>query len=198
MNLSTNIVWWGNGQPTRVQTNWDSLGVDSISADMHIPTLDTNTDNNRPYNWPYFCFALPTDLLWYWYWCALMYLQSFHITDLINTKWSNFPCQFWTSHIPLRLPNIIPMIQCDWHIDNLGISVTSTHQHTSEYLQPWLKRHFGSINSLDITDAHFNIWYWWFFSTLQCFVLYLVYVWVLQSWVGLILIPYTVYILYFS
>jgi hypothetical protein len=32
INLGTNIVWWGNGQPTRVQTNWDSLGVDSISA----------------------------------------------------------------------------------------------------------------------------------------------------------------------
>jgi hypothetical protein len=31
------------------------------NVDMHVPTLDAKTDNNRPYNWPYH-FALPTDL----------------------------------------------------------------------------------------------------------------------------------------
>ena len=140
---------------------------------MHIPTLDTKMDNNCPYSRPYH-FALPTDLSRYRYWHALMYLQSIHATNLTNTKWSSIPCQFWTSHIPLHLPNIIPMIWSDQYIDNLGISATSRHRHTSEYLQPRLKQRFGPINSPDITNVRFNIWYWWFFSTLQHFVLYLV------------------------
>ena len=94
-------------------------------VDTHVPTLNTKTDNNHPYNQLYH-FALPTDLLQYQYQCVPMYLQSFHVTNVTNTRWSSILCQFQTSHIPLRLPDIILMIWSDQHINNIGISVTLT------------------------------------------------------------------------
>jgi hypothetical protein len=111
----------------------------------HALTLDAKTDNNRPYNRPY-RFALPSDLSRYRYRRAPMYLRSFHVTDLTNTKRSNVPRQFWTSHILLRLPNIIPMIRSNRHIDNLEISATSKHRtHRSIF-----GLGFGPMNDPDI------------------------------------------------
>src|SRR5882762_10906352 len=142
---------------------------------MHAPTLDAKTDNNRPYIRPYH-FALPTDLSRYRYRRAPIYLRSFHATDLTNTKRSNVPHQFRTSHTLLRLPNIIPMIRSDRHIDNLEISATSKHRTHRSIFGLGSSDGFGPITDPDITDSRFNIWYYWFFSILRFFVIYLFYV----------------------
>jgi len=140
-NIVCDTFWPVQGES---EYSWATRIADC--GDTHVPTLDTKTDNNRPYNRPYH-FALPTDLWWYRYRRAPMYLRSFHATDLTNTKWSSIPRWFRTSHIPLRLPNIIPMIQSDQHIDNIETLVISRRIHTSEYLRSRLKRQLQS--------------YWW-------------------------------------
>ena len=123
------------------------------SIDTHIPILNAKTDNNFPYNWLYH-FALPTDLSQYWYQRFPMYLQSVHMVDVTNTRWSSLPCWFQTSHIPLHLPDTIPMIWCDWHINNEGISVTDTYWSNFGLFSDY---RFGVIHSLDIADACFSI-----------------------------------------
>ena len=130
----------------------------NLDDDKHALTLDAKTDNNRPYNRPY-RFALPSDLSRYRYRRAPMYLRSFHATDLTNTKRSNVPRQFRTSHILLRLPNIIPMIRSDRHIDNLEISATSKHRTHRSIFGLGSGDGFGPMNDPDISDSRFNIWY---------------------------------------
>ena len=133
-NIVCDTFWPVQGES---EYSWATRIADC--GDTHVPTLDTKTDNNRPYNRPYH-FALPTNLSQYQYWRAPMYLQSFHATNLANTKRSSVPHWFRTSHIPLRLPNIIPMIRSDRHIDNIETSATLRHIHTLEYLRSRLKR----------------------------------------------------------
>jgi len=145
--------------------------MDGRRINTHVPTLNAN---NCPYNWLYH-FALPTDLSQYQYQHFLMYLWSVHMVNVTNMRWSSIRCQFQTSNIPLCLPDTIPMIWHNQHIDNIRISVISGHWHILEYLWPSLKLQFWHYSLSGYCQCMFQCPV---FGdpclTLQCFALYLI------------------------